>query len=304
MALVALFAALVSLTSIGAFFGGQWPLLDLVASFRPHLTVATILAALILLGARWHRSAGAAGVIGLVSLAVVAPLFIGPGAPPSGEALRVMSFNLLSDNDRYEEVIDYIALESPDVVILHEVSRPWEEALAAAGLGYEITRGRSEGLIFGSLVMAPAGSTVQSFGFAKSNPRAIEVILPSRVAVLGIHPLAPFPEAETERRIFQFEFAALWALAQNGPRVIAGDFNAGPWSHPFRRLLSTTGLSNSQNGFGLELTYPADSNPLFQVSIDHLLHSHDLAVAERRLGPAMGSDHLPLIVDLVRVETP
>ncbi|HUO45413.1 MAG TPA: endonuclease/exonuclease/phosphatase family protein [Acidimicrobiia bacterium] len=304
MALVAIFAALVSLTSIGAFLGGQWPFLDLVASFRPHLTVAAIVAALVLFGGRWHRWAAATGVIGLVNLAVVVPLFISPSAPPEGDILRIMSFNLLSDNDRYEEVIDFIALESPDVVILHEVSRPWEEALAGAGLDYEITRGRTEGLIFGSLVMAPIDSTVQSFGFAISNPRAIEVILPSGVAVLGIHPLAPFPDAQTDRRRFQFEFAALWTLAQSGPRVVAGDFNAGPWSYSFRRLVNSTGLHNSQRGFGLELSYPADSNPVFQVSIDHLLHSSDLAVADRKLGPAMGSDHLPLIVDLIRVETP
>jgi endonuclease/exonuclease/phosphatase (EEP) superfamily protein YafD len=35
-----------------------------------------------------------------------------------------------------------------------------------------------------------------------------------------------------------------------------------------------------------------------RVPIDHLLHSDTLSVVDRRLGPAMGSDHFPLIVDL------
>jgi endonuclease/exonuclease/phosphatase (EEP) superfamily protein YafD len=42
---------------------------------------------------------------------------------------------------------------------------------------------------------------------------------------------------------------------------------------------------------------------LLQVSIDHLLHSSELAVADRRLGPPMGSDHLPLVVDLSIVDS-
>lgn len=79
---------------------------------------------------------------------------------------------------------------------------------------------------------------------------------------------------------------------------MVGDFNATPWSYPFRRLMASTDLSNSALGFGLDLSYPADGNPLVRVPIDHLLFSDGLAVVDRRLGPAMGSDHFPLTVDL------
>ena len=80
-----------------------------------------------------------------------------------------------------------------------------------------------------------------------------------------------------------------------------GDFNATPWSFPFRRLLSSTDLSNSARGYGLDLSYPANGNLLVRVPIDHLLFSGGLAVVDRRLGPAMGSDHFPLTVDLALV---
>jgi endonuclease/exonuclease/phosphatase (EEP) superfamily protein YafD len=296
--LVAFLALVVSLASVAAFLGGTLPLLDLVANFRPHLVVTALVLSLILGLGRWRKWAVMAAGFALLNLGVVVPLFIGPGSRPERTDLRVMSFNLLSSNDRYDEVIGYIEQEAPDLVILHEASLPWEQALERAGLDYEITRGRSDDLIFGSLVLAPAGSRVESFGFAVYNPRAIEVLLPSGVAVLGIHPLAPFPEVEAERRAFQFEFASLWALAQTGPRIVVGDFNAGPWSYHFRRLRAVTGLENSQAGYGLELSFPAQANPLLQVSIDHLLHSGDLAVVDRRLGPPLGSDHLPLLVDL------
>ncbi len=304
MPLVAFFAYTVGLLSIVAFLGDWWPWFDLVASFRAHLAVALAIAGGLLLRRRWVKTGAVSILFMVINLAVIAPLFWPPSPQGGSVDLRVMSFNVLSTNANFAETIDYIAEQQPDLVLLHEVSQPWEDALAAAGFDYEITRGRTEGLIFGSLVMAPRGAVVRSYGFARASPRAVEVVLPSGVAVLGIHPLAPFPEAETEARQFQFEFAALWALGQDGPRVVVGDFNAGPWSYPFRRLRATTGLLNSQRGYGLELSYPASAHPVLQVSIDHLLHSPDLAVVDRRLGPPMGSDHLPLVVDLSILEGP
>jgi endonuclease/exonuclease/phosphatase (EEP) superfamily protein YafD len=291
-------ATAIAFASVAAFFGRYWWMLDLAANFRAHMAAALVTAALMLALGRWYRTALLVGLAAALNAAAVLPLFIGPAVRPETPDLRVMSFNILSDNANYDEVIGFIAAEDPDVVVLHEASLPWEEALEAASLDYDITRGRTDDLIFGSLVLARPGSEVQSFGFQISDPRAIEVVLPSGVAVLGIHPLAPFPDDQTERRRFQFEFASLWASSREGPRVIMGDFNASPWSDSFRRLRTDTGLHNSQAGFGLELSYPAQASPLLQVSIDHLLHSSELAVADRRLGPPMGSDHLPLVVDL------
>jgi endonuclease/exonuclease/phosphatase (EEP) superfamily protein YafD len=116
--------------------------------------------------------------------------------------------------------------------------------------------------------------------------------------VLAIHPVSPVSARRARHRDAQLEFAAQWALAHRGPAIVVGDFNATPWSHAFRRLLAATDLANSQRGFGVEASYSAHTSFLFRVPIDHLLHTPDLAVLDRRLGPAIGSDHFPLIVDL------
>ena len=96
-------------------------------------------------------------------------------------------------------------------------------------------------------------------------------------------------------------FARDWSAEVSGRRVVAGDLNATPWSHPFRRLLADGRLHNSQRGYGLELTFPAHATPLLQVSIDHVLYSDGFRVVDRRLGPALGSDHFPVVVDLALV---
>ena len=188
-------------------------------------------------------------------------------------------------------------------MVLHEVTGRWEEAIASASetfveWSYVATEARAGGDLFGSLVLTRPGARVESFGFGLTDPRAVEILLPDGIAVLAVHPLSPSNQFRAKQNDRQLQFASDWAAGQSGPAIVVGDFNATPWSYPFRRLMASTDLSNSESGFGLDLSYPADGNPLLRIPIDHLLHSDDLAVVDRRLGPAMGSDHFPLTVDL------
>lgn len=299
MILIALPAGLLTLVSVAAFFGRWSWWLDILANFRVQYAVALLAASAWLLLGQWRRTAAVSFAGALVNLAVVLPLFLGAGTTPAPtEPLRIMSFNLLSSNERFADVISYIRAEDPDVVFLHEASRPWELAMeSSTDLGYEITRSRSDELIFGTLVLSRPTDDVTSFGFTIEGARAVEVIH-NDVAILGIHPLAPTTAERAALRNAQIKFAADWANGQEGPHVVVGDFNSTPWSYAFRRLRSEAGLVNSQAGFGIDATFPTTSFFAFRVPIDHLLHSTDMEVADRRLGPAMGSDHFPLVVDL------
>ena len=49
-------------------------------------------------------------------------------------------------------------------------------------------------------------------------------------------------------------------------------------------------------------SWPAEYCPL-GITIDHCLVSPDIEVKQRLVGPDVGSDHLPVIVDLL-LETP
>jgi endonuclease/exonuclease/phosphatase (EEP) superfamily protein YafD len=305
--IVSLVGFCLGLATLAAFFGGSWWVLDLLAGFRHQLAAGLIICAFIAVLANWKKTALAIGLLAAMNLFVIAPLFFGPSRPETGQ-LRILSFNVLASNRRFAEVIDFIRATKADVVVLHEVTRRWEDAVEEASLTfddwpYEITETRARGDLFGSLVLVEAGGMVESFGFAVTDPRAAEIKLPEGVAILAIHPVSPSNEFRADQNDRQLQFAADWAVAQDGLAVVAGDFNATPWSYGFRRLLSSADLSNSARGFGLDLSYPANANPLLRVPIDHLLFSDGMAVVDRRLGPAMGSDHFPLIVDLAFVAT-
>jgi endonuclease/exonuclease/phosphatase (EEP) superfamily protein YafD len=256
--------------------------------------------------ARWTRTGLAVLLAGVINLVPVLPLFV--GSPGDAEALsptvRVMSFNLLSTNESFAEVFEYIETIDPDIVFLHEASRPWEVAAESSADGYQVIIPRSGDLIFGTLVLVRgADLEAVSHGFATGQPRSVEVTFrpdgwPEPLRVLSTHPLAPTDEERAGLRDAQLEFAADWAARQDGAYLVVGDLNATPWSWPFRNLESTTDLRNSQIGFGIQPSFPVTSHPLLRVPIDHLLHSEALVAVDRQLGPELGSDHLPLVVDL------
>ena len=173
----------------------------------------------------------------------------------------------------------------------------------SADFDYQMIKGRSDNLIFGTLVLVRDEVDAVSFGFAEGQPRAIALSYqpdgwPVPVKVLSSHPLAPTTAERASLRDAQLAFAAKWAGEQEGAFIVVGDLNASPWSWPFRRLVSEGSLRNSQIGFGLQPSVPASSNVVLRVPIDHLLHSEMLRVQDRRLGAPLGSDHFPLIVDL------
>ncbi|MGH8958478.1 MAG: endonuclease/exonuclease/phosphatase family protein [Acidimicrobiia bacterium] len=298
MLLVASVAVLLAAGTLLSYLGRFSWVLDNLASFRPQLTAGLAISGVFLLLGRWPKTAAVIGLVTLINLATLLPLFI-PGETTSGERdVRILSFNLLSDNENFDGVIDYIRQTKADLVVLHEASLPWEEAIAEAGLGYEMTITKHENGIFGSLVLAPPGAFVESFGFGVTDPRAVEVVMPAGLTVLAIHPLSPSTPRRATLRDQQLAFAGQWVTQQSTPLAVVGDFNAGPFSYAYRRLRATTGLKDSIRGYGLENTYPVRAAPILRVSIDHLLYSEGVAIIGRTLGPALGSDHFPLVIDL------
>lgn len=308
MILVLIPAVALATASIAAFFGRFVWWLDVLANFRAQFLVSLVVLGTVLLFSRFRTFGWGVLFVAGINLVVVAPLYLGsPGdSQPGAPSVRVISYNLLSTNQSYAEVNEFIKSEDPDLVLLHESSLPWETAMESANPGYEVVKARSQDLIFGTLVLVkkdiPQVSVI-SFGFAETDSRAVEIsMVPEAwnvpLVLLSSHPLAPTDATRSGLRDAQLGFAADWAGEQSGAYAVVGDFNATPWSWPFRNLIATGSVRNSQIGFGLQPTFVANSNPLFRIPIDHLVHSDQLVVRNRRLGPALGSDHFPIIVDL------
>jgi endonuclease/exonuclease/phosphatase (EEP) superfamily protein YafD len=129
---------------------------------------------------------------------------------------------------------------------------------------------------------------------------AIEIPLDDgALTILGMHPPSPTTGARTARRNELLDQAGDWIRGRVGPVLVVGDLNATPWSAGHRALRRGGGLIDSLRGRGLQPTWPDGWGPVM-IPIDHALHTVDLAVAERRTGPATGSAHRPLIITVGR----
>jgi endonuclease/exonuclease/phosphatase family metal-dependent hydrolase len=117
------------------------------------------------------------------------------------------------------------------------------------------------------------------------------------VDLFAVHANWPLGSRTTEMRNRQLEALAHHAARAQGPVVIAGDLNISPYSPRFRDMLAA-GRLRSAAGQRWIPTWPTFFPPA-AIQIDHVLVSPDVGVRGFETGPRVGSDHLPVVADLV-----
>ncbi len=100
-----------------------------------------------------------------------------------------------------------------------------------------------------------------------------------------------------DRQIQQLRFVARKLASIDGAVIVVGDLNTTPWAKPYQELLANCHLKDPRIGRGLLPSWPCFSFP-FSIPIDHVLVSQNLKVLSLLLGPFVGSDHRPLVLDI------
>lgn len=226
------------------------------------------------------------------------------GQPASGDPvrLRISSINVFYANGEHQRVSDFIRRERPDVVVLLEMNADWRTALAALDKDYPHryqtsgVNGRGISLL-SRLPMKDA--KVLPIG-VRAEP-AIQATLNAGgrdVRMFAVHTTWPVAPASASRRNLQLVRLAEQARAVTLPLVVVGDMNISPFSPHFQQLLADGKLRSAAEGFGWQATWPTFL-PLAGIQIDHTLVNSQVAVEHFNRGAPVGSDHLPILVDLV-----
>jgi len=63
----------------------------------------------------------------------------------------------------------------------------------------------------------------------------------------------------------------------------------------FEEFKKHSGLIDTSDKFGIQATWPSFM-PLLGIQVDHVLHSDNVEVTEKSIGPRVGSDHYPVLV--------
>lgn len=147
-----------------------------------------------------------------------------------------------------------------------------------------------------------AGLTVRHRGGGGLPVIAVDYTLPDSggtLRVVGVHaphPIGGWPVSHREQAL-DAAIALVNDAPERGKVILTGDFNLTPWAPSFARVLAETGLrTTTPRGLPI-FTWP-DWLLWGGLPIDHILVGSAIGVRHFERGPAIGSDHRPLIAEL------
>jgi endonuclease/exonuclease/phosphatase (EEP) superfamily protein YafD len=288
----------------------------------PRLQIAAL--ALVLAGlALWIVEPGwLAWMLALLLAAVVAvqAVFILPftplwqvqslkwdGAPDDPATVRILVCNVKQSNRQYQRLIDLVAAEAPDIVVLAEIDQRWLAALADATSDFPWRVEQAQDNSYGIVLLSK---------LPLQNPQVHRLLheeVPSiqahvqlrdgrRFNLIAVHPEPPVPFADTIGRDAEIILAARLVAEDRLPSIVTGDLNDVGWSRTNRRFQRLSGLLDPRIGRGRFSTFDARS-PLLRWPLDHLFHDPAFRLLELRVLPHVGSDHFPIYFALALAES-
>lgn len=292
---------MLAIISVLGLAGRLWWFLDLFAHFRMQLGVALVMCVAVSWFLRQPRVTLLASMFSLFNFIVVAPqLVYQPTAEARGrDTVRLVHVNINNYNRELESALEFFLETDPDVLVIVEANERWMGALEPLKERlphvFLETHGR-----FGVALLSRYPMAAQSVYFTPHNPSIVAVIdTPyGPLRVVGTHPRSPASARRARRRNAQLDAIASFIRGGSEPTVLLGDLNTTPWGHAFRALVAESELRDTSRGVGFQWSWPASFWPL-AIPIDHALVSEDVRVLDRRMGPSIGSDHLPLVLDIV-----
>jgi endonuclease/exonuclease/phosphatase (EEP) superfamily protein YafD len=238
----------------------------------------------------------------LVSHPPSLPRVAGEAATGDPVRLRVASINVLYTNDEYSKVADFVQRERPDAVAMLEMTAKWRQALA--GLDkiyphrYQTTGVGGRGITFWTRLPMKDVSVLPIGVRQEPAIQATLEVQGREIRVFAVHTTWPMAPASAGRRNQQLELLAERARAVTLPLVVMGDMNITPFSPHFQQLLADSGLHSAAEGFGWQASWPSFL-PAAGIQIDHALVNSRVSVEHFTRGAPTGSDHLPIVADLV-----
>ncbi|NVO31087.1 endonuclease/exonuclease/phosphatase family protein [Hymenobacter lapidiphilus] len=289
-----------------------------------HLAVLVLLAGLLLVGRR-QAQAARRWVLGLNLLGAAVQLYfllpylpLAPRSVPDATAaqaadttarLRLLEANVLQKNNRADLLLAHVAEQCPDIVLVLETDQTWVTALRPLRKEYpyfvELPRPNTYGMaLYSRLPLLGA----RAYDFQEPGVPTIitDVRLPNGrlVRLYAVHPSPPVPSEhptslskpnmillQVGRRVRQHP----------GPALVLGDFNDVSWSHTTRMFEASGELHNVRRGRGMFSTFNATSWTM-RWPLDHLFVTKEFRLARLQRLPDIGSDHFPLLAEVVLAE--
>ncbi|AFY54761.1 hypothetical protein Riv7116_2240 [Rivularia sp. PCC 7116] len=258
----------------------------------------------------------------LINLFFILPLFIPPqqnsislnkSLESNSERILLTHVTLNNKKPDATKAIEYLNKQNTDILFLLEVTPQSLIQLKRGLTNYQLVTAFPKYNSHGIAWFVPKETTkpikINNFGFIRipsSNNRPLlkaNISFQGReIVLLCFHVISPRNAKTVAYQEIELDALADWSqrLLQTSEQdlIVIGDFNSTPWYGVFRRLLNTSGLINSQRGFGIQTTWHSLLPTVLRIPIDNCLHSKSLTTVRRFIGQDINSDHLPLFIEL------
>lgn len=244
---------------------------------------------------------GIALLLNLFQLAPYIRLGRGEPLPGLGKPFKVLQANVLKLNTNPEPLRKLIVDEQPDLIVVAELRENFAEMIYALRdrYPYQMVEPRSDSYGMAVLSKSPlSGQEQLVFDPPNHLAMAFRVVHEGKeIAFLSMHPATP--NTNIASRDKEFDAAAAYFGARRGDIVVIGDMNATPYCPALKKLCRALNLKNAREGQGICGTFPVYlPTPFLKLPIDHVLLGENLQAEYFRLGPDIGSDHLPTITGI------
>ena len=287
----------IALVLVAGWFGALHPALDSFSHFRVQLLIGLGLAIGLAVIVRAGRVAITGAMIAIVTLYLSVPhLPTMGGAASTAASIKLLQFNVYFKNRDLALAQETLAESPADFIVLQEVTARTSVVLEAVKASHPHQISCRFGGV-GSVAIASrhpvtAGTKpdcARAYGFASARFD----VNGKQITVASFHSYWPWPH----RQPSQISVLAERFDGLSHPLILAGDFNAAPWSNATKRVAK---LSGTRIAPGLVISWApflidANALPFLGLAIDQTLYSPELSLLSRRALQQAGSDHLPIV---------
>jgi endonuclease/exonuclease/phosphatase (EEP) superfamily protein YafD len=222
-----------------------------------------------------------------------------------GDVLRLLVSNVLMSNRNAQALLDLVAAHRPHVLVTLESNDWWQRQLDTLKADYPFTIQCPLDNQYGMHVVArlPLEDSRVEFLIQDDVPSMHTGIrMPSGRVVQAhfVHPAPPSPtenDASTERDA-ELVMVARRVADVKAPVIVTGDLNDVAWSRTTRQFRRLSHLLDPRVGRGMFNTFHA-GHWFLRWPLDHIFHSDHFTLRNIRRLPSIGSDHFPLLTELV-----
>ena len=222
----------------------------------------------------------------------------------ASQSISIMIANVFEDNENKKGCLAEVAKADPDVVILLETNRLWEEQTRELENTYphhvKVPLENTYGLLLYSRLKLENAQV--KYLVEKDIPSIhTQVILPGGqpVQLFAVHPTPPVPgeNVRSTERDKELLLVADLAKACTIPVIVAGDLNDVAWSHTTELFLKMSGLLDPRRGRGFFNSFNAHY-PFMRFPLDHAFTSCHFKLKQIKRLSNFGSDHFPIYLSL------